>query len=188
MFSAGCPKTVSPYVNKNNPGNVYSSEKSWKILETYEAFFIYSGLDRVNVFRTDGSARKILCLNIFTCNLFAYFPHFTIFYYVEQISNLSFRLKRRLLMGILLRQWLLNTQFCRIKGCGGAGCPPSPPIIFERLKLPQQIIYRRKGNLSESPNHQKYWENILISRFYEQFSRSIRILGHFWKFQKISDS
>ena len=45
----------------------------------------------------------------------------------------------------------IYTQFCRIKGCGGAGCPP--PIIFERLKLPQQIIYRRKGNLSESPNH-----------------------------------
>ena len=26
----------------------------------------------------------------------------------------------------------------------------------KRLKLPQQIIYRRKGNLSESPNHFKY--------------------------------
>ena len=50
--------------------------------------------------------------------------------------------------------------------------PPPPPIIFERLKLPQQIIYRRKENLSESPNHKKYWENILVSRFYEQFSRS----------------
>ena len=46
-----------------------------------------------------------------------------------------------------------------------AGCPP--PIIFERLKLSQQIIYRRKGNLSESPNHFKYRENILVSRFYE---------------------
>ena len=67
------------------------------------------------------------------------------------------------------------------------GAPP-PPIILERLKLPQQIIYRRKGNLSESPNHQKYWENISISRFYEQFSRNSRILGHFWKFEKISDS
>ena len=54
-----------------------------------------------------------------------------------------------------------------------------PPIIFEWLKLPQQIIYRRKGNLSESPNHLKYWENSLISRFYEQFSRSSRNLGHF---------
>ena len=30
-------------------------------------------------------------------------------------------------------------------------------------------IYRRKGNLSKSPNHLKYWENILISRFYEKF-------------------
>ena len=28
------------------------------------------------------------------------------------------------------------------------GPPPPPPIIFERLKLPQQIIYRRKENLS----------------------------------------
>ena len=65
---------------------------------------------------------------------------------------------------------------------------PPPPIIFERLKLPQQIIYRRKENLSESPNHQKYWENILVSRFYEQFSRNRRNLGHFRKFEKISNS
>ena len=68
------------------------------------------------------------------------------------------------------------------------GGPPPPPIIFERLKLPQQIIYRRKENLSESPNHQKYWENILVSRFYEQFSRNRRNLGHFRKFEKISNS
>ena len=67
------------------------------------------------------------------------------------------------------------------------GAPP-PPIIFEKLKLPQQIIYGRKRNLSESPNHLKYRENILISRFYEQFSRSSRNLGHFWKFKKISNS
>ena len=66
--------------------------------------------------------------------------------------------------------------------------PPPPPIIFERLKLPQQIIYRRNENLSESPNHQKYWENILVSRFYEQFSRNRRNLGHFRKFEKISNS
>ena len=58
------------------------------------------------------------------------------------------------------------------------------PIIFERFKLPQQIIYRRKENLSESPNHVKYRENILISRFYEHFSRNSRNLGHFWKFKK----
>ena len=81
---------------------------------------------------------------------------------------------------------ILITHICRIKGCGGAGWPP-PPIIFERLKLPQQIIYRRKENLSESPNHQKYWENILVSRFYEQFSRNRRNLGHFRKFEKISN-
>ena len=73
----------------------------------------------------------------------------------------------------------------RMRRCGVA---PPPPIIFERLKLPQQIIYRRKENLSESPNHQKYWENILVSRFYEQFSRNRRNLGHFRKFEKISNS
>ena len=75
------------------------------------------------------------------------------------------------------------THICRIKGCGGAGWAP-PPIIFERLKLPQQIIYRRKENLSESPDHQKYWENILVSRFYEQFSRNRRNLGHFGSSKK----
>ena len=73
----------------------------------------------------------------------------------------------------------------RMRRCGVL---PPPPIILERLKLPQQIIYRRKENLSESPNHQKYWENILVSRFYEQFSRNRRNLGHFRKFEKISNS
>ena len=72
----------------------------------------------------------------------------------------------------------------RMRRCGVP--PPPPPIIF--VKLPQQIIHRRKGNLSESPNHFKYRKNILISRFYEQYSRSSRILGHFWKFEKISNS
>ena len=75
----------------------------------------------------------------------------------------------------------------RMRRCG-VPPPPPPPIIFERLKLPQQIVYRRKENLSESPNHQKYWENILVSRFYEQFSRNRRNLGHFRKFEKISNS
>ena len=68
------------------------------------------------------------------------------------------------------------------------GVPPPPPIIFERLKLLQQIIYRRKENLSKSPNHKKYWKNILVSRFYEQFLRNRRNLGHFRKFEKISNS
>ena len=52
-----------------------------------------------------------------------------------------------------------------MRGCGVP--PPPPPIIFERLKLPQQIIYRRKGNLSESPNHLKYRENMMILPFYD---------------------
>ena len=56
-----------------------------------------------------------------------------------------------------------------------------PSIIFERLKLPQQIIslYHRKENLSEGPKHLKYRENILISRSYQHFSRNSRNLGIF---------
>ena len=57
--------------------------------------------------------------------------------------------------------------------------PLPPSIIFERLKLPQQITYLRKGNLSESPNRFKYRKYILILRFYEQFLRISRNLGHF---------
>ena len=55
-------------------------------------FFIYSGSDRVSVIRTDGSAKNNLLLNIFT-DVSAYCPDFTIFFYVEQITVLSFRLK-----------------------------------------------------------------------------------------------
>ena len=65
--------------------------------------------------------------------------------------------------------------------------PPSPPLIIFDYVTPTNYT-SSEGNLSESPNHFKYQENILISRFYEQFSRSSRILGHFWKFEKISNS
>ena len=48
---------------------------------------------------------------------------------------------------------------------------PPPPIIFERLKLPQQIINRRKENLSESPNHKNigkiFWFRDFMSNFRE---------------------
>ena len=50
------------------------------------------------------------------------------------------------------------------------GAPP--PIIFERQFLPQQTVYRWKGNLTASRIHFKYWKNILISQFYEQFLRN----------------
>ena len=104
------------------------------------------------------------------CNKFYFFHHF---------QDLSHQNIHRIV-------WRTYTilQNKRMRRCEVA----LPPIIFERLKLPQQIIYRRKENLSESPNHQKYWENILVSQFYEQFSRNRRNLGHFRKFEKISNS
>ena len=50
--------------------------------------------------------------------------------------------------------------------------PPPPPIILEGRNLPQQTKYHWKGNLSKSPIHFRYRQNILISRLYEQFSRN----------------
>ena len=113
----------------------------------------------------------------------------SIFLYRNSVgANQRLALTRKSISISNMLYYLKNiTHICGIKGCGGAGWPP-PPIIFERLKLPQQIVYRRKENLSESPNHQKYWENILVSRFYKQFSRNRRNLGHFRKFEKISNS
>ena len=61
------------------------------------------------------------------------------------------------------------THFCRIIDGGGAGHPP--PIVFDEDETyPQQTIYHWKGNLSKSPIHFRYRQNILISRLYEQFS------------------
>ena len=62
----------------------------------------------------------------------------------------------------------------RMRRCG---VPPS--IIFERLKLPQQIMYPRKGNLSENLNNFKYRKNILISRFqiYNLFREKFKFRG-----------
>ena len=64
------------------------------------------------------------------------------------------------------------------------GCPQKP-IIFERQILPQQTIYRWKGNLMASSIHLKYWGNILISRLYEQFSRNNSEMGPEWLSEKI---
>ena len=52
-------------------------------------------------------------------------------------------------INITIYTYLQNKKDAAVRG---APPPPPPPIIFERLKLPQQIIYRRKENLSESPN------------------------------------
>ena len=63
---------------------------------------------------------------------------------------------------LLLKIWVLNfvfktrilstlKQFCRIKGCGGAG-RPLPSNIFERRNKPWQIMYHFEGNLWEIPN------------------------------------
>ena len=55
-------------------------------------FWIYSGLNRLSVIGTGGSAGKSLFSNM-SLRIFAYFHHFTIFSHFEQIRNLSFRLK-----------------------------------------------------------------------------------------------
>ena len=57
-------------------------------------FWIHSRLNTESVIGTGGSARKSLFFNIFTqSRIFAYFPYFKVFAYVEQIKKLSFRLK-----------------------------------------------------------------------------------------------
>ena len=78
----------------------------------------------------------------------------------------------------------LNTQFYRIKGGGGSPPPPPPPpiIIFD-----QQTICRWKGDLTMSRIHFKHWKNILISRFYEQFSRNGSAVAPERLFKKISN-
>ena len=64
---------------------------------------------------------------------------------------------------------------------------PPPPIIFEPLILSQQTIYRWKGNLTANRIHFKYLKNILISRFYEQFSRNDSAMAPERLFEKISN-
>ena len=62
-----------------------------------------------------------------------------------------------------------------------------PPIIFERQTLPQQTIYRWKGNLTASRIHFKYWENILISRLHDQFLRNDFAMDPEWLSEKNSN-
>ena len=76
----------------------------------------------------------------------------------------------------------MSAQFYKIKGGGGSG--RSPPIILKWQTLPQQTIYRRKGNLMASRIHFKYWENIFISRIYEQFSRNDSKMTPEWLSEK----
>ena len=61
-------------------------------------------------------------------------------------------------------------HFCRIRD-GGV------PMIFEGRNLAQQTIYHWKGDLSKSPIHFRYGQNILISRLYEQFLRNDSVMA-----------
>ena len=67
-----------------------------------------------------------------------------------------------------------------------AGRPP--PDNFEGRNRPEQIMYQLKGNLSDSPIHFQYWQNILICQFYDPLSTKLSNLGHFREFEKLSDS
>ena len=70
----------------------------------------------------------------------------------------------------------------------GAPPPPPPPlIIFELYILPQQTIYRWKENLTANRIHFKHFKNILISRFYEQFSPNGSAMAPERMFEKISN-
>ena len=52
------------------------------------------------------------------------------------------------------------------------GRHPPPPIIFKRQNLTQTNYVSLERQLTANRIHFKYWKNILISRFYEQFSRN----------------
>ena len=52
-------------------------------------FWISSGLNKVRVIGTGGYAGKSLFVNIF-----AYFPHLTLFSYVKQIKKMVFQVEK----------------------------------------------------------------------------------------------
>ena len=72
-----------------------------------------------------------------------------------------------------------STQFFRIKGCSGAGCPHSPYQTFLNEASTQKILYHFVGNLSESPSQFEFFEFFLISQFAVRFLRNGQFIGHF---------
>ena len=56
--------------------------------------------------------------------------------------------------------FIYSAQFYRVKGGGGLGIPPPPPLqlISEWQELPQQITYRWKGNLTEKTIRSNFWK------------------------------
>ena len=68
------------------------------------------------------------------------------------------------------------------------GVPPPPTNNFRKTSVtPTNYISSEREFIGESESS-KILGNILVSRFYEQFSRNRRNLGHFRKFEKISNS
>ena len=78
------------------------------------------------------------------------------------------------------------TQFYRLKGGGGSGPPPPCPLPLDPPHL-RQTIYHWKGNLTVNRIHFKYFKNILISRFYKQFSKNGSAIAPEQLFEKISN-
>ena len=115
-------------------------------------------LPRHTIFATFGRQLKCLLVRIQGgLYLFHYVLDNLNWFLFVFLSNLITNLMYTILQN-KRRRWL-----------GAPPPPPPPPTLFERQILPQQTIYRWKGNLTASRIHFKYWKNILISRFYEQF-------------------
>ena len=58
-------------------------------------------------------------------------------------------------------------QFYRIKGEGGSGRPP--PIILEPQILPQETIYRWKGNLTDFMNTLRNFSKSVFTHIFATF-------------------
>ena len=115
---------------------------------------------------------KIMCVKSGTTRFFIAFPFSILELTFEKVGNHTIvNLTNCIILQNKRRRWLWV---------------PPPPIIFERQILPQQTIYRWKGNLTTSRIHFKYWKNILISRFYEQFSQNGSTMALGMDVQKIS--
>ena len=63
------------------------------LVEKIDIFWIFSGVNKVTVVGTGrGDLQERVCFSTFS-HIFVYLPYFTIFSFVEQMKNLSFRLK-----------------------------------------------------------------------------------------------
>ena len=115
------------------------SRKRFKLLKYENIIYSFEALD------LEISNMKLLLRNVQISRFYEHFKKFPKSVFAHILAKFKYFAKHFILTESPDHVLQIFSQFCRIKGCGGAGCPPPPPTNNFRKTLVTQTNYISSG-------------------------------------------